>query len=77
MAHLFWLSDEAWAVFEPHLPRGLPGKLRVDDLRVISGHPAYAEDRVPVARCAVGLWATKHHLQPLHALGPPEALGSA
>ena len=37
MARLFWLSDEAWAVREPHLPRGLPGKPRVDDRRVISG----------------------------------------
>ena len=37
MAHLFWLSDEAWAAIEPHLPRGLPGKPRVDDRRVISG----------------------------------------
>ena len=37
MARLFWLSDPAWAVIEPHLPRGLPGKPRVDDRRVISG----------------------------------------
>ncbi len=37
MAHLFWLSDEAWAAIEPHLPRGKPGKPRVDDRRVISG----------------------------------------
>ena len=37
MAHLFWLSDEAWAAIEPHLPRGRPGKPRVDDRRVISG----------------------------------------
>ena len=37
MARLFWLSDEAWAMIEPHLPRGLPGKPRVDDRRVISG----------------------------------------
>jgi transposase len=37
MVHLFWLSDDAWAMIEPHLPRGLPGKPRVDDRRVISG----------------------------------------
>ena len=37
MGNLFWLSDEAWAVIEPHLPRGKPGKPRVDDRRVISG----------------------------------------
>jgi hypothetical protein len=34
-----WLSDQAWAAIEPHLPRGLPGKPRVDDRRVISGIP--------------------------------------
>ena len=37
MVRLFWLSDEAWAVIEPHLPRGRPGKPRVDDRLVISG----------------------------------------
>ena len=35
--HLFWLSDEAWAAIEPHLPHGRPGKPRVDDRTVISG----------------------------------------
>ena len=34
---LFWLSDEAWAVIEPHLPTNQPGARRVDDRRVISG----------------------------------------
>ena len=33
----FWLSDEAWAVLEPHLPKNQPGRPRVDDRRVISG----------------------------------------
>ncbi|WP_156394266.1 IS5 family transposase [Methylobacterium sp. Leaf94] len=37
MARLYWLSDEAWARIEPHLPHGQPGKPRVDDRRVISG----------------------------------------
>lgn len=37
MASLFWLSDEAWAAIEPHLPRNQPGARRVDDRRVISG----------------------------------------
>jgi predicted amino acid dehydrogenase len=37
MVHLFWLSDQAWVATEPHLPKGLPGKPRVDDRRVISG----------------------------------------
>jgi hypothetical protein len=33
MAHLFWLSDEAWEAMDPYLPRGRPGKPRVDDRR--------------------------------------------
>ena len=37
MARLFWLSDEAWAAIDPHLPHGKPGKPRVDDRRIISG----------------------------------------
>lgn len=31
------VSDEAWGTIEPHLPRGRPGKPRVDDRTVISG----------------------------------------
>ena len=34
---LFWLSDEAWAAIEPHLPKNQPGARRVDDRRVLSG----------------------------------------
>ncbi len=34
---IYWLSDEAWAAIEPHLPHGRPGAPRVDDRRVISG----------------------------------------
>lgn len=37
MRHLFWLSDEQWAVIEPLLPRHKGGARRVDDRRVISG----------------------------------------
>eukprot|EP00873_Tetraselmis_striata_P030084 jgi/Tetstr1/450348/TSEL_037384.t1 len=37
MSRLFWLSDEAWAAIEPHLPKNQPGARRVDDRRVISG----------------------------------------
>ena len=37
MSHLFWLSDDAWAAMEPHLPKNQPGARRVDDRRVISG----------------------------------------
>jgi transposase len=33
----FWLPDEAWKTWEPHLPHGKPGKPRVDDRIVISG----------------------------------------
>jgi transposase len=29
MTHLFWLSDDAGAAIEPHLPQGKPGKPRV------------------------------------------------
>jgi transposase len=32
-----WLSNEARAVIEPHLPKGRLGAHRVDDRRVISG----------------------------------------
>ena len=34
---LFWLSDEAWAAIEQHLPRNQPGARQVEDRRVISG----------------------------------------
>jgi transposase len=34
---LFWLSDEAWATIEPHLPKNQPGARRVADRRVIPG----------------------------------------
>lgn len=37
MSGYFWLSDEAWAVIVPHLPRNQPGAHRTDDRRVISG----------------------------------------
>ena len=37
MSDLFWLSDEAWAAIERHLPKNQPGARRVDDRRVISG----------------------------------------
>jgi transposase len=37
MTRLFWLLEQSWTVLEPHLPRGRPGRPRVDDRRVISG----------------------------------------
>ncbi|MGE0424750.1 MAG: IS5 family transposase [Reyranellaceae bacterium] len=36
-SNLFWLSDEQWEQIEPHLPKDVRGKERVDDRRVISG----------------------------------------
>jgi transposase len=35
--NLFWLNDEQWRQIEPHLPKDVRGKERVDDRRVISG----------------------------------------
>jgi len=37
MSELDWLSDEAWAALEPHLPKNRSGAPCVDDRRVISG----------------------------------------
>jgi transposase len=37
MTHLFWLSGDAWAAIDPHLPHGKPGKPRANYRRVISG----------------------------------------
>ncbi len=37
MEDVYWISDEAWAAIEPHLPKNRPGPQRVDDRRVISG----------------------------------------
>jgi len=37
MGHLFWLTDDQWAVIEPLLPANKGGARRVDDRRVISG----------------------------------------
>lgn len=34
---LFWMSDEAWAALEPHLPKNRPAARRVAERRVISG----------------------------------------
>ena len=37
MSHLFWLSDEQWAIIEHYLPANKGGARRVDDRWVISG----------------------------------------
>lgn len=75
---LFWLSNEAWAAIEPHLPHGKPGKPRVDDRRVISGilHVLKVGCRwrdVPEAQSALTA-PTLAHLKLLLAVQPPELL---
>lgn len=37
MAGEYWLSDEAWATIEPHLPTVYAGARRKEDRRIISG----------------------------------------
>jgi transposase len=37
MEGVYWISDEAWAAIEPHLPKNRPGPQRADDRRIISG----------------------------------------
>jgi transposase len=37
MAGEYWLSDEAWAVIDPLLPKVYPGARRKEDRRIISG----------------------------------------
>ena len=46
---LLWLSDEAWAAIEPHLPKNQAGARHFDDRRVISGF-------IHMLRCG-GRWA--------------------
>jgi transposase len=33
----FWLSDDAWSLIEPMLPKNQPRARRFDDRRVLSG----------------------------------------
>lgn len=42
---LFWLSDEAWAAIEPHLPKNQPGARRVDDEVAWETCPSLFSDR--------------------------------
>ncbi len=71
--HLFWLSDEARAAIEPHLPRGKPGKPRVGDRRVISGilHVLRIGCRW---RDGEGWPATGSRTNPNEAYGPPTTI---
>lgn len=54
MSGLFWLSDEAWAAIEPHLPKNQPGARRVDDRRVISGIIHVIRSGCPWRHCPPG-----------------------
>jgi transposase len=74
--NLFWLSDEAWEALSPHLPRGSPGKPRVDGPHRHLGHPTRLEDRMPVARRSLRLWAADNDLQPLQSLVPAPHLAA-
>ena len=69
MAHLFWLSDEAWAAVEPHLPEGSARQAACGRPRGDLGHPACAPDRLPLARCSGRLRAAHDDLQSLPSLG--------
>ncbi|WP_425285078.1 transposase [Methylobacterium brachiatum] len=69
---MFWLSDEAWARIEPHLPHGQPGKPRVNDRRVISGIL-----HVLKVGYALRVRPAHHDLQPLQRVVPARALAAA
>jgi hypothetical protein len=61
---LFWLSNEAWAAIEPHLPKlaRCPARGRpAGDLR----HPACAEGGLPLVRLPSRVRAIDDGLQPL------------
>lgn len=45
---LFWLSDEAWAAIEPHLPKNQPGARRVDDRRVATSANCITDIHAPM-----------------------------
>ena len=68
MAKMFWLSDEAWNALSPHLPRGTPGKPRVDDRTVISGILHVLKTGLSMERRSARLWAADNDLQPLQSL---------
>ena len=68
MTHWFWLSDDAWAALEPHLPRGKPGKPRVDDRPVISGILHVLKTGCRWSDFPLVVWAAHNDLQPLQPL---------
>jgi transposase len=65
---LFWLSDEAWKALSPHLPRGRPGKPRVDDRTVISGILHVLKTGCRWRDVPLISWAADNDLQPLQSL---------
>jgi transposase len=74
---LFWLSDEAWAAIEPHLPKNQPGARRVDDRRVISGILHVLKVGCPLVRLPCRVWSLDHGLQSLQPLVAARLLAEA
>jgi len=74
---LFWLSDDAWAAIEPHLPKNQPGARRVDDRRVISGHLARAQGGLSVVRLSSRVRIVHDGVQPVQPLVAPGILAQA
>lgn len=54
MAGLCWLSDEAWAAIEPHLPKNQPGARRVN-ARARHAPTATASRDTPGTSITVGI----------------------
>ena len=69
MGHMFWLSDEQWAVIEPLLPRNNKGGTRrVDDRRVIFRHHSCPQSGEPLVWLTEGMRTVDDDLQPLKSL---------
>jgi transposase len=71
-----WLSDEAWAVIEPHLPKGRPGARRVDDRRVISGILHVLRSGCRWSDCPPEYGFAHHDLQSLQPVERPGRLAT-
>ena len=56
----FDLSDEEWAVIEPHFPKAGRGPVRQDDRRILNGIFYILRT---VARFAGALWAANNGVQ--------------
>ncbi|MBB6262390.1 transposase [Paenochrobactrum gallinarii] len=74
MSDLFLLSDAAWNVIEPHLPKNQPGARRDDDRRVISGilHALKVGCRW---RAVPAEYGPANRLQPISPLGTRQKRG--